>query len=141
MDNFPHFFRHQYPAKTEEDQTKMKNKLDKVRKMLYIEPGAVLSLSHIFYVYKGLNDIQMIYNCTSCCLNLALWSPHVGLPIVQHNLCTLLPVYSQCDMDVGEIFLNFPLHPNLRPFSGVDITHINNRSDEKVWYQDRTRVW
>ena len=44
-------------------------------------------------------------------------------------------------MDVGEMFLNFPLHPDLRPFAGVDITHIKNRQDEEGWYQDRNRVW
>ena len=44
-------------------------------------------------------------------------------------------------MDVGEMFLNFPLHPDLRPFSGVYITHIKTRIDEELWGQDRTRVW
>ena len=44
-------------------------------------------------------------------------------------------------MDVEAIFLNFPLHPDLRPFAGVVITHINIRPDKKVWDQDRTRVW
>ena len=47
MDNFPQFLRPQDPAKTEEDWTKMKNKLDKVRKKLYIYPGTFLSLTSI----------------------------------------------------------------------------------------------
>ena len=44
-------------------------------------------------------------------------------------------------MDVGEMFLKFPLHPDLRPFAGVDITHTKSRPDEEGWDQDRTRVW
>ena len=44
-------------------------------------------------------------------------------------------------MDVGEMFLNFPLQPDLRPFVGVDITHIKSRLDEEGWDQYRTRVW
>ena len=44
-------------------------------------------------------------------------------------------------MDVGGNVLNFPLHPDLIPFSGVDITHIKSRPDEEVWDQDSTRVW
>ena len=68
------------------------------------ETGTFLSPTHMFYVCKGLNDIRMVYNGTSCGLNLALWAPHFGLPIVQHTLRALLPVYSQCDMDVGESF-------------------------------------
>ena len=79
----------------------MKNKVDKVIKTLYIDPGKFLSLAHMFYVCKVLNDIRMVYNSNSCGLNLALWAPHFGLPIVQYTLCALLPVYSHCDMDVG----------------------------------------
>ena len=107
----------------------MKNKVYKVIKRLYIEPGTVLSLTHMFYFRKGLNYIPMVYNGTSFVFNTALWAPHFGLPIVQHTLCPLLP---ECDMDVGEIFLNFPLHPDLRPFAQVDITHIKSGPDEGV---------
>ena len=119
----------------------MKKKVDKVRKWLYIETGTVLSITHMFYFCKGLNYIQIVYNGASCGSNLSLWAPNFGLPIVQHTLRALLPGYSQCDMDVGEIFLNFPLHPNLRPFARVDITHIKSRPYDEGWYQDRTRVW
>ena len=64
----------------------MKEKVEKVRNRMYIDPGTVISLSHIFHVRKVLNDIQMLYNGTSCGLNLALWEPHFGLPIVRHTL-------------------------------------------------------
>ena len=119
----------------------MKNKVEKVSKRLYIDPGTVLSLTHMFYVQNVLNDIRMVYNGTLCVLNIALWAPHFGLAIVQHTLRALLPVYLQCDMDVGEMFLNFPLHPYLRPFSGVDITRIKSIPYKEGWYQDRNRVW
>ena len=79
----------------------MRNKVDKVRKSLYIEPGTSLILTHIVYSRKDLNDIWMVYNGTLCGLNLDLWAPHVGLPVVQHTICALLSGYSQCDMDVG----------------------------------------
>ena len=119
----------------------MKNKVDKVRKRSHIEPGTVLSLTHIFNICKSLNDIRMVYNSISCGLNLALWAPYFGLPIVQHTLHVLLTGYSQCNMDVGEIFLNFPLHPDFRLFAGVDMRHIKSRPDEEGWEQDRTIVW
>ena len=83
----------------------------------------------------------MVYNGTSCGLNLYLLAPHFVLPIAQHNLRDLLPGYSQYGMDVGEMFLNFPLHPESRPFSGVYIKHTNIISDEEGWDNDRTRVW
>lgn len=136
--NLPSFKSPQSPAKTLEDAKLMKLKVGKVRQRGYIEPGFVLSLTHMFYVPKGISDIRMVYNGTSCGLNDVLWAPHFGLPIMQHTLRSLLPNYYQCDMDVGEMFLNFMLHPALRPYSGVDITHI--RSDES-WEAGRTRAW
>ena len=69
--------------------------------MMYIDPGTVLSLSHMFYVRKGLMHIRMVYNDTSYGSNLAIWAPHSGLPIVQHNIHAILTGYSQCEMDVG----------------------------------------
>ena len=48
----------------------MKNKVDKVRKRLYIELGKFLSLTQMIYVRKGLNAILMVYNSTSFGLNL-----------------------------------------------------------------------
>ena len=72
IDKFPQFLRPQDPSKTEEDCTKTKKNVDNVIKRLYIYPGTFLSLTHMFYVQKGLNDIWMVYNGTSCGLNLAL---------------------------------------------------------------------
>ena len=120
----PVFKRKQGKAKCEEDRLKMKAKVDKVWKRKYIECGTVLSLTHMLYVPKGKQDIRMVYNGTSCGLNDVLWAPHFGLPIVQHTLRSLLTGYHQCDMDVGEIFLNYWLNPELRPYAGVDITHV-----------------
>ena len=65
IDNFPQFLRPKDPAKKEEDQINTKNKVEKIRKRLYIDPETVLSITHMFYVRKGLNDIQMVYNGTS----------------------------------------------------------------------------
>ena len=70
-----------------------------------------------------------------------LWEPHVVLPIFQHNLQALPPGYPQCDMEIGEIFLNFPLHTELRSFAGVEITPVKSRRYEEGWYQDRNRFW
>ena len=39
-------------------------------------------------------------------------------------------------MDVGKMFLNFPLHPDLILFAGVDITHIKIRPEKEGWYQE-----
>ena len=105
----------------------MKEKLDKVCCPMYIEPGFVFSPSHMFYVSKGLNDIRMVYNASSCGLNAVLWATHFDLPVVQHILCSLLPGYYQCDMDIGEMFLNFPLHKDICLHAGVDTLHVQGK--------------
>ena len=79
----------------------MKINVGKVRRIFYIDPGTVLSPTHMFYVCKGFNYIQMVYNNTSRGLNLDDWAPYYVLPIVQHTLRAFLPGYSKCDMDVG----------------------------------------
>ena len=119
------FTRRQDPVKTEEDRLKMKEKLDKVCSCMYIGPGIVFSLSRMSYVNKGLNDIRLVCNAaTPCVLNSVLWAYFFGLPAVQHILCSLLPGYYQCNIDVGEMFMNFPLHHRSRLSAGVDITHV-----------------
>ena len=107
VDQLPEFKRPQRPPIDEEGRRKMKTKLDKVRQRRYIEMGLVLSLTHMFYVAKGMEDIRMVYNGTSSGLNAALWSPHFGLPVVAYTFRSLLAEYWQCDMNVGEISLTF----------------------------------
>ena len=41
----------------------------------------------------------------------------------------------------GRNIVTFPLHPDLRPFAGVEIIHIKSSPDKEGWDQDRTRVW
>jgi len=109
---------------------------------MYIGLGLVLRLAHMFYVMKGLDDIRMVYDGTSCGLNKVLWAPHFGLPIVNHIWRALLIGYFQGDMDVGEMFLNFPLHPTLQPYAGVDISHVMDKTDSAPeWEKGRVRKW
>ncbi|KAL7468881.1 hypothetical protein ACHAXS_009127 [Conticribra weissflogii] len=132
----------QQAPKSEENRLKIKEKVDKVRARMYIEPGNVVSLTHMFDVPKG-TDIRMVYNGTSCGLNDVLYAPHFGLPIVQHTFRSLRKGYYQADMDVGEMFLNFVLHNDLREYSGVDVTHIRHAGPgpPPPWEEGRLRIW
>jgi hypothetical protein len=128
-------------------------KLSKVRERLYIDVGLVFSLMHMFYVPKGDSDVRMVYNSTSSGINDCLFAPHFGLPTILYVLHSLRPGYSQAGIDVGEMFPNFILGEQLRPYSGVDITHIKTRPDDlqhhlpeplsvmPEWKKGRTRSW
>ncbi len=97
-------------------------KLSQVRLRRYIGPGLVKSLTDYFDVPKGDSDIRMVYNGTSCGLNDELWAPSFWLPTAT-SAVRLLSFYSYCvDLDLGEMFLNFPLDPLIRPYAGVDLT-------------------
>ena len=45
-------------------------------------------------------------------------------------------------MDVGEMFLNFLLHEEMKEMSGVDISHVRSKlASDKEWEDDRKQCW
>eukprot|EP00985_Skeletonema_marinoi_P028317 scaffold24532_cov80-Skeletonema_marinoi.AAC.2 len=56
---------------------------------------------------------------------------------------SLLPNYYGADLDVGEMFLNWPLGKEIRSHAGVDITHVQTKSSSQRadWEVGRTRRW
>ena len=142
LGKFHYFNKRQRGPKDEKDGPLIREKVTGVRKKGYIEIGEVLSLIHYFYVPKGQNDIRMVYNGTSCGLNDTLWAPHFGLPSVKQTVRSLMPGYLQCDIDIGEMFLNFMLHDELRALSGVDLKFA--RSDDvndEDWERTRPGIY
>jgi hypothetical protein len=129
-------------AKTPEMHLQMIAKLVKARLRDYIEVGYAESLMHAFAVPKGLKDIRLVFNGTSCGLNANIFAPRFGLPTVFQTLRSLDVGTFACDIDIGECFLNFMLHESLRKFSGADITKC--RSDDPAlaeWEADRPNRW
>ena len=93
---------------------------------------------HYFCVNKGLGNIRMVYNGTSCGLNEVLWAPRFGLPLLKQTLRALMPGYYQCNLDVGEQFLNYPLHSDLQEYLGVDVREVRSSNPaDRVWEADR----
>ncbi len=107
---------------------------------------------------KGDEDIRMVYNGTSSGLNDCLFAPHYSLPVIQHALRSLADGYYQADLDIGEMFLNFILGEEVRPYSGVDVSSIrmtrsdlekaqqpphwwNREEDPLKWERRRRRKW
>lgn len=107
------------------DPTKLSliaTKFDTIIRRGYIAPGPILSLTQFFDVPKGAGDIRMVYNGTSCGFNRALWCPKFWLPTARSAVRLLDFNFYAVDMDLAEMFLNFPLHESLQPYSGVDLT-------------------
>jgi hypothetical protein len=82
-----------------------------------------------FEVDKGTSYIHMVYNGTSCGLNDTLWAPNFWLPM---PVVAARVLGYMVDIDLGEMFLNFPLPSLLQQFSGVDLCHHANAMDETM---------
>jgi hypothetical protein len=101
QDGQPHFVYGPFPVflkpqKKHQDPAKHKLmwvKVVQVCKKGYILPGKVIGGTHYFCMDKGLDDIRMVYNGTSCGLNEVLWAPCSGLLTVKQTLRALLPGY------------------------------------------------
>ena len=126
MDDLPHNHRAQR-APADDSIQRVAEKLSKVISRGYFDQGQPIeSLTDYFDVPKGPTDIRMVYNGTSSGLNDALWAPNFWLPTAEASL-RLLTCDSYCgDMDLGEMFLNFPMDHTLRPYAGVDLRPIKS---------------
>ena len=53
-----------------------------------------------------------------------------------------MPGYYQCDLDVGEMFLNYILHETLRKLSGVNVSHVRlDAEEDREWEEARGHNW
>jgi hypothetical protein len=95
--------------------------LENVRAKGYVAPGDVISLTSYFYVPKGEHGISMVYDATQSGLNACLWVPSFNLPTAESFTDCLEAGSWMMDLDLGEMFLNFPLDPQLRPYCGIDL--------------------
>jgi hypothetical protein len=102
---------------------KIIEKLAKVRSRGYIAPGLVESLTAFFGVPKGDDDIRLVYDGSVGGLNLTIWVPRFFLPTIRTHLRAVDENTYMADVDIGEMFLNFVLHKDLRALAGVDLSH------------------
>lgn len=117
--------------KSSEERALMAPKLAKQIRRAYITfvpakdlASEVKNLTDMFTVPKGLSDVRMIFNGTSGGLTRCLWAPSFWLPM-SNSMCRILNFnYEVVDIDLGEMFNNFPLCHFLSLYSGVDLTPV-----------------
>eukprot|EP00985_Skeletonema_marinoi_P010946 scaffold5151_cov168-Skeletonema_marinoi.AAC.1 len=132
----------QRPIEDETLRERVKKKLEKVVNRRYVVE-AVISLKSLikyFPVEKGEDDIRMVYDATANELNDAVWVPSFWLPTVESMLRSLdeNSWMMDCDCDIGEQFLNYPLHKDVWPYTGLDFGPILSEKDledgKASWY-------
>ena len=114
----------------------VQEKLRNVRGKGYIDKGPVVSVTSLFDVPKGKDDIRLVYNATDSGLNEAVWAPWFSLQTCESHLRAVDPGTYMGDADLGEMFLNFPLDVNIQPYAGVDFSRLfpdECREGETLW--------
>ena len=88
-----------------------------------VDLEAVEAMMYMFHVPKG-SDIRMVYDGSKSGLNDALWAPWFALPTIDSMARWVVAGSWLADNDYGEQFLNFPLHPDLQKYCGVDLSQL-----------------
>jgi hypothetical protein len=132
----PRFLQPQQPDRDPEVAAKIKEKLENVSLKGYIRPGTVHSLTRYFAVPKSTTDIRMVYDATVSGLNDCLWVPSFVLPDT-NVLTNLMDCNSWMgDLDMGEQFLNFPMHPRLQICCGIDVRpYLGQAKRKTMWWR------
>jgi hypothetical protein len=129
----------QLPPRDPSVAGKERAKLDKFRVRESVAPptGPILSLMSTFSVAKG-DDIRMVFDASKSKLNEALFAPWFSLATADAMARTVYVDYFGADNDYGEMFYNFWLHEDLRPYCGVDMTH---QYPEEARLQPNSVLW
>ena len=127
-DRLPSYTQPQKLSKDPDTRDRVRRKVNGVRGRCYIREGGVKSTTGFFDVPKGESDIRMVYDATKCGLNAALWTPNFFLPTIDSILRNADERTWFGDIDLGEMFLNYWLDEELRPYAGVDVTLLGERS-------------
>jgi hypothetical protein len=104
----------------------LQEKILKVVRRRYVSNGFVKSLTSFFAVPKGVGDIRVVYDGTRSGLNDSIWAPNFYLPTIASVLHKSDDKTFYGDIDIGEMFLNYFLDPDLRPWAGVDLSDVSS---------------
>ena len=146
-DGVPNFFtspgptqRRPQPAPSPEAAEVLRMKILKMiqRRYVVLPTSKISSLIKYFAVPKGEGDCRVVYHAGANGLNDCIWAPPFYLPTVDSLLRIIDHTSFMEDRDIGEMFLNFELHPNTRRFTGIDVTPLGLEVDER---QPHWLVW
>jgi hypothetical protein len=104
-------------------------KLEKLVRRRYLEPGPCRNTVPRFAVPKGSDDIRVVWDLKKNGVNEYMFTPSFFLPTVATYLRRLSNGSYSGDFNIGEQFHNYMLHPVERIFCGV---HIPSRLLQKL---------
>jgi len=119
----PNSFRKARPPKSSVYK-KILSKLIKSLSRGYLVPEKFTKINNLidYFAVPKADDIRMVQNGSSCGLNKAIWASNFWLPNASSMTRVLGYNYKAVDLDLGEMFLNFPLDKKLVSYSGMDLS-------------------
>jgi hypothetical protein len=78
------------------------------------------------------DDIRLVYNAAESGFNDVMVVPRFALPMIHTHLWAVEEGTFMADLDVGEMFLNFSLHPMTQSWAGVDLTLLLPSADGRL---------
>jgi hypothetical protein len=110
----------------------MGEKIGKVITQRYLLTSGLPIKSYIKYfaILKGEDDIRLVYSTTANKLNKCVWAPSFWLPTIKSLVCGLDSNLWRTDRDVGDMGLNFQLHEDVVPYTGVDLLTLYDKPED-----------
>ncbi len=111
---------------------KTREKFGKVfkRQYLILTGLAIKFFIKYFAVLKGEEDMRLVYNTITNKLNECVWVPSFWLPNIDSLIRALDEDSWMTNWDVGDMFLNFQLHEDIDPYTGVDLSSLYDNPKE-----------
>ena len=117
----PEFKKRQVISLSAENTQKLKLKVQTVTKKRYLNTRFVKSLINYFGAPKGTDDIRVVYDGAKSGLTDSTSAPNCYMPLLSSLLMFVSSKSWYSDMDLGEMFLNYFIHVDLRLYCGVDV--------------------
>ena len=78
----------------------------------------------MFYILKRTDNIFMVHDMAKLGMNATLYVPWFALPTVDTISRWVISRSLLANNDYRYMFLNFPLHPDLEKYCGVDLSQL-----------------
>ena len=92
----------------------------------------MLSLTALFCVPKGNDDIILVYDLTDSVLNNVFWDPIFWMLLVYNVLDVTTHLSWFRDIYAAEMFHNYKMSESLQPYAGVDV-YWEEKGGELYW--------
>ena len=101
--------------------------------LVITDTPATNSCIYYFVIPKDEINMHLVLNESSCGLSETTWSSHFWLPSSLSITRILSYRYKIVDIELGEVFLNPPLHKAIQSSPGIDLTTLKDKLFARIF--------